>query len=338
MSNLGHNLYLGNILGPTGPVGPSGPLGPSGATGPVGPAGGATGPSGATGPVGPKGEVGASGFSFYGSINHYIDLNDSTTDIGKTFTITALTGLAYNEGSRIRIYDLNTSPCFMEGVVTYYTPLSTNLSLSIDYKVGGCAGSNWNINLGGSVGATGPTGPAGSSFSLSTSANTKVLYNDQGSVSNSNLYYKETTEDINYFGINESDPGLALDVSGDSKIKGNFSVSGNIATTGNLEVHDITSTTYLSLETGYLVCDPVNNTPVKYIIPSIEYQLLDTTTNVATYTLSSSCKGPEWLIIWDATEQQIIQPSVYTVNGDQITFSNPSTLPMGGLDIRHIKI
>jgi len=204
--------------------------------------------------------------------------------------------------------------------------------------VGSCAGSNWNINLGGSVGATGPTGPAGSAFSLSSSSNTKILYNDQGNVSASNLYYKDTSEDINYFGINEPSPGLALDVSGDSKIKGNFSVSGNAAITGNLEVHDINLTTYTSLETGYLVCDPVNNTPVKYLIPSMEYQALDTTTNVATYTLSSSCKGEEWLIIWDPNTQQMIQPNAYTVNGDQITFLNSSTLPMGGLDIRHIKI
>ena len=49
------NLFLGNILGATGPSGPQGIAGVTGATGPSGSPGGATGPSGLMGPSGPTG-------------------------------------------------------------------------------------------------------------------------------------------------------------------------------------------------------------------------------------------------------------------------------------------
>lgn len=50
---MNNTIYLGNIVGATGPSGATGPAGQSGATGPAGPVGSAGGATGPTGPAGP---------------------------------------------------------------------------------------------------------------------------------------------------------------------------------------------------------------------------------------------------------------------------------------------
>ena len=129
----------GSLIGPTGPSqGPSGPTGPSG---PIGP----------TGPVGPA----CSGTSV-----DALNLNDATTDVGKTVNITTESGKCWTVGQLIIVSYLNSTINYLIGKVTSYS--GTTLSFEIKKRVGTINNNQWVINVTGDLGPSGPTGPVGS--------------------------------------------------------------------------------------------------------------------------------------------------------------------------------
>ena len=156
-------IYLGNILGATGPTGPVGNTGPTGPLGGTGPSGG---PTGSTGPLGPEGSTGPSGPAgpgYVGTSTDAIDLNSSTTNVGQAFSVITQSGLAYEVGTLVRVFsgDSNIPGTlnYLEGIVSGYS--NALLSFSITKKVGTASSQNWKINVAGESGATGPTGPLG---------------------------------------------------------------------------------------------------------------------------------------------------------------------------------
>ena len=219
MSNS-HNVYLGNILGATGPIGP---IGPSGPVGPPGePGDNAAGPVGATGPSGPTGPQGDIGKGYSGIVTTSLDLTDSSTAPGQSVTVNAPVGLGYDAGSHIRLWDRTAgSTAYVEGTVTAYS--NTSLTFNIDQRVQGASPSDsWNLNIAGIMGATGPEGEAGSSAAVEGN-DRQLLYNDLGNIGGANAYYSEGAwpdEPNNYkLGIGIEGPTAALDVSGTARLR-----------------------------------------------------------------------------------------------------------------------
>lgn len=156
-------MYLGNILGATGPQGDGGATGPTGPMGPSGPSGG---PAGETGPTGPLGDAGATGPLHSGYVGLSIDtinLSSTASDVGQTFSVITQEDLAYQVGTLVRVFSNDSSvPAnlnYLEGIVTGYS--TTTLQFSVTKKVGTAQSSNWKINLAGEIGSSGPTGPSG---------------------------------------------------------------------------------------------------------------------------------------------------------------------------------
>lgn len=148
------NLYIGNILGATGPVGPSGPSGPTGPMGVTGPAGGATGPSGATGPTGPTGPTPDCSGTTTNS------LNTISYTVGATLTVTSQAGKCWATGQTLLIKDSSNTSFFIISVVSYDSTTGVLSGTVVD--TGGIGSFNsWNISLTGETGATGPIGPIG---------------------------------------------------------------------------------------------------------------------------------------------------------------------------------
>ncbi len=168
---MNNTLYIGNLLGATGPVGPEGPLGQGGATGPAGPAGssgGATGPVGASGPTGPSGEAGATGpsSSYQGTSSTSINLSDATnlkvngtvtfaTDESKSWTV-GQTVIATTSLSGFADHNITFEVTSYNGTALVGKILSLNGTATI---------ASWIINLAGPIGSTGPLGPTGPSGS-----------------------------------------------------------------------------------------------------------------------------------------------------------------------------
>jgi hypothetical protein len=157
------NLYIGNILGATGPSGPPGPSGSagpsgiSGATGATGPAGGpvgATGPSGVTGATGPIGpQVNCNGQSTN-------TINAVSYQASSTLSLTADTYRCWFTGQTLLVINTLGTTYFVGTVISYDSSTGA-LSLTLLERVGVGSFSSWNISLTGERGPTGPAGAAG---------------------------------------------------------------------------------------------------------------------------------------------------------------------------------
>tara|TARA_Y100000588_G_scaffold376067_1_gene453291 strand:- start:175 stop:957 length:783 start_codon:yes stop_codon:yes gene_type:complete len=258
--------------------------------------------------------------------------------LGNSLTVTADSGLAYNAGSRIRLTSNNNDLCFLEGLVSYYTPLNTDITFTIDYVAGSCSDNSWNINVAGQVGATGPAGPTGpDGAALNTNYDTQLLYNNNGSISYTVAAYDDSNQ---YIGIGHKSPDTLFDVSGDSKFRGNVTITGDLYITGSgkLNVDNVELTQHNSTESGIMVIDPDQvNSPVKYFIPKMEHEQFQGDSTTSTFHLSTECKGPEWLFIHDDYMGTQRSPVEYTiVNKTGIVFSDPSNYPYGQISVRHL--
>jgi len=149
---MSNNLYIGNILGATGPMGPAGPSGADGADG---------SPGGATGPTGPSGVSGATGPApnCNGTSSDTISL--ASVIIGNTITINASTGRCWGTGQVLLIAAAVDAGDFIVLNVTSYDSATGIIIGTISFKDGITSYSSWNVTLTGEVGATGPRGPAG---------------------------------------------------------------------------------------------------------------------------------------------------------------------------------
>tara|TARA_Y100000310_G_scaffold120373_1_gene119138 strand:- start:6230 stop:7156 length:927 start_codon:yes stop_codon:yes gene_type:complete len=308
---MSKNIYLGNILGGTGPTGPTGPIGNIGPSGATGPAGGPTGPIGGTGPTGP---VGPTGPSYYSISATSLDLNVPSTAPGQNVTIVVDADLAYSEGSHIRVFDRTAgSDAYIEGVVTQYS--NTSLTLNVNKRISGpAASSNWNVNLAGIIGATGPEGDVGPA-ALPGGTDSQLLVNDDNSIGGANLYYQIDEDNDVFFGINEKFPEVALEVSGKARVK----------------VMDQASSTDLYP----IVIDGVKN-ELKWK-PKLEVypESFAGDGSMTNFQLASAPVSKEYLII--AVDGLIRHPDTYQIYGTTLSF-DINDPPMGEIDIRNIII
>ena len=176
-----NNLYLGNILGATGPIGPVGPSGNIGATGPSG------SPGGATGPTGPSGSIGATGPSGLtpncsGTSTTSINLASSSSNVGQSITIIASTYRCWSTGQVLLIKE-NLLTAYLVAQVTTYNSTTGQLTFSVLHKNGIGTFSNWEISMTGPVGPAGPIGPAGPAREDSTTVTTSLTITGENTVS-----------------------------------------------------------------------------------------------------------------------------------------------------------
>jgi hypothetical protein len=226
MADFHKNIYLGNVLGATGPIGPIGPSGASGPEGPAGDPGGPSGPIGASGPMGPTGPTGA---SFATISNTSLDLSQPETAPGQEVTVLVDTGLAYTEGTRVRVYDRTAgSYSFLEGEVKSYS--NDALVILVDKRSqqnSTLFSDSWNVNLAGLVGATGPEGPTGPQPRLNGEPN-QLLGNKDGFIDGTQLYYTSGElvgdPDRHRLGVGVVEPTVSLDASGQIKTRGTLSI------------------------------------------------------------------------------------------------------------------
>ena len=141
-------IYLGNVLGatgPSGPIGPTGPAGEDGATGQCPCDDGATGPTGAVGPTGPS-------VSYVGSSSDTIDLSTLTGGNSLSFQLFEVAdSLSYTAGSNLRVYSNNSS---IPGDENYFVGLVSNYSgtvvtVVVELVVGTSESNDWGITLDG---------------------------------------------------------------------------------------------------------------------------------------------------------------------------------------------
>ena len=117
-----------------------------------------------------------------------------------------------------------------------------------------------------------------------------------------------------FVGIKNSDPLAELDVSGSLRIG--------------------TTASSTSLTSGHLVINPASGF-VHVATPRSEYQTLDGDGTIASFVLNSSCRGKEWLFLWDKVDKTLIYPDRYSVNNTILTF-NAGQIPAGDIEVRHI--
>ena len=148
------NLFLGNILGATGPSGPQGIAGVTGATGPSGSPGGATGPSGLMGPSGPTGPFPDC------SDTISLTLNLATFTVGQNATLPVNPNKCWAAGQTLLILNSNKN-AYILGRVNSYDVSTGTLSILVISILGDGQHSSWTISIGGEIGPTGPIGPQG---------------------------------------------------------------------------------------------------------------------------------------------------------------------------------
>ena len=123
-------------------------------------------------------------------------------------------------------------------------------------------------------------------------------------------------DDINnYVGVQTEVPSHQVDISGD------------------LRIRKVVASNHHN-DSGHLVINPVSGI-VNYIVPKMEYQLLAGNGTLRDFTLTSQCRGKEWLLIWDPNLSIWMNPNEYEVNGTTLTFDVDST-PPGTFEVRHI--
>ena len=168
---MNNTLYIGNIIGATGPVGSTGPSGGSGATGPrgpVGPSGGETGATGPQGPTGPSGESGATGpaTSYQGTSTTSINLSDTiNVKVNGTITFATEESKSWTVGQTV-IATTGLSGFTDHNIVLEVTSYNGTALVGKILSLNGTATiSSWIINLAGTIGSSGPVGPTGPSGS-----------------------------------------------------------------------------------------------------------------------------------------------------------------------------
>ena len=152
------NLFLGNIMGATGPSGPIGPSGYTGATGPSGSPGGATGPSGKMGPTGPSGPTPDC------SDTISLTISKIAYSIGSTISITASSGKCWVTGQTLLLSSSDGASYFVT-TVTSYNSVTGAISLNVLTAQGAGTHNTWHLSITGRVGVMGATGPIGPSSS-----------------------------------------------------------------------------------------------------------------------------------------------------------------------------
>ncbi len=308
----GKNIFLGNVLGATGPVGASGPTGPGGwpgATGPSGSPGGATGPTGATGPSGIQGGTGPTAL-LTGYSNTSLSLSNINTGDSVTFVVNSA-DLQYHAGSHLKLCATGYSPTeYVQGTATYYS--DTTLTINVTDFYGSNESNYWKVAIAGERGYQGNMGATGPEGSLGPLSNNFFVKSDNGVASAGVLYQEPNT---NYIGVETLSPSHQIDISGDLRIR-------KIEETGTFT------------ESGHLVVDPASGI-VNYMVPKMEYQLLAGNGTLRDFTLTSQCRGREWLLIWDPNLSIWMNPNEYEVNGTTLTFDVDST-PPGTFEVRHI--
>ena len=306
---MANNLYIGNVIGATGPAGPSGVAGPSGASGLLGPTGPSGGPVGATGPTGPSGLSGATGPAtiLTGIATGSVDL--SQVFEGTSVTITVPSNMALSEGSYVKVCDsTGLGEQYFNGSISQY--IGTSMTISAEYTEGSETFEEWKVAIAGQqgpsglIGATGPIGGFGV-------VNENYYYRALNSAPTSGSLYHGGS---NYIGVNTIVPEAQLDIDGE------------------LRVRSTPSSTDLS--SGHLVVDPASGF-VHVAAPRSEYQTLDGDGVIASFTLNSPCRGKEWLFLWDKVNDRLIYPDTYSVNNTILTF-NAGSIPPGDIEVRHI--
>ena len=124
--------------------------------GPTGPSAGATGPTGPSGPSGPSGPAGP---DCSGTSTTELNLNNVSTAIAASFSITTQAEKCWTDGTLVIVSYTGSTNDYLIGRVTSYS--GTTLTFSVIKRNGTVTQSNWNINLTGDVGPSGPTGPVG---------------------------------------------------------------------------------------------------------------------------------------------------------------------------------
>jgi hypothetical protein len=323
--NNSHNIYLGNVLGATGPVGPIGPSGPEGP-----PGDNVNGPVGATGPAGPAGPQGDIGKGYSGIVTTSLDLTDPSTAPGQSVTVNAPVGLGYDAGSHIRLWDRTAgSTAYIEGTVTAYS--NTSLTFNIDQRVQGSSPSDsWNLNIAGIMGATGPEGQDGPSAAVEGN-DRQLLYNDLGNIDGANVYYSEgasQSEPNNYkLGIGVEVPTAALDVSGTVRLRNVLHVDWS-----NLAQPSIT---------GVLMLDSGNGTVYFKEAPKLRAHSFVGDGTATSFALGSfpdykPPEGPEYLMV--SIDGLVDPPEDYEIvqspEGTYVLKFNDA--PWGSIDVRDI--
>ncbi len=304
------NIYLGNILGGTGPTGPVGPIGNTGPLGATGPEGG---PDGATGPTGPSGPTGPIGPSFAAISTTNLDLSLSDTAPGQNVTLAVPAGLAYTEGSYIRVYDRTAgSDAHLEGTVTQYS--NETLVFTVKERVEGTIpSSSWNVNLAGIQGATGPEGETGPT-ALVAGNNSQLQYNSNGGFAGADIYYVPAVDEV-FVGINEANPQVSLDVNGHAMIR-------EMDQAGSNDIYPV-------------AVDGADN-ELKWR-PKLEvvHESFTADGTASVFQLATAPVAEQYLII--AIDGIIRHPDTYQVNGNALSF-DINDPPMGEVDIRNIII
>jgi hypothetical protein len=309
----GRNLFLGNVLGPTGPIGPAGPEGPSGSTGPSGAAGtpgGATGPIGSIGISGLSGGIGATGPTVNMTGYSTTSLNLDTVSTGDTITFTVYPSkLEYNVGSYVKFCSTGVNKEYLEGPITYYS--QNTLSITTENIYGDGQFDRWNLGIVGTKGDKGEMGATGPAGSLGSVPSNYFVRSNNNGMSDVGIMYQDPSEP--FVGINTTNPQSHLDVS------------------GTLRSRKIDQGT--DLTSGHVVIDPVSGI-LHYIVPKMDYQLLAGDGETSAFTLTSSCRSKEWLLIWDPNNKRMYNPNEYEVNGTTLTFDHDSK-PPGSFEVRH---
>ena len=301
------NLFLGNVMGATGPAGPegAGPIGPTGATGPVGSAGGATGP---TGPLGPSGLMGPTGPGVLVTGLSETSVNLGITSVGDEVQLAVPAGMQFNVGSYVKACSTGVNYEYFQGSVTYYQ--NTSLKIKTDYVDGAGIFEYWKIGIGGKIGEQGPMGATGPQGAVGQVLD-GFYVKSNNSMADSGVLF----EDAGNIAVGHISPQVELDVSGEIR---------------SSTISEVTSFTPLS---GNVVVDPAQGV-FSYRIPKIEREIFAGDTVTAAFTLQSDCRGSEWLMVWDPISMQFISPNSYTVNGKSVTFDNDQ-IPDNDLDVRH---
>ena len=306
----GKNLFLGNVLGATGPMGPSGPSGPSGLAGPTGPSGspgGATGPSGVTGPTGPSGATGPTAI-VTGYSQTTLNLSSVSTGDSLTFTMHS-SDIQYHIGSHIKFCSTGYSPQeYVQGTTSYY--VGTTLKMDVSEFYGTNESSYWKVAIAGERGSEGLQGATGPEGSLGALSNNYFVKSNAG-VAEAAVLYQDDNFNV---GVKTTSPTHTFDVS------------------GNLRVRKVDAAP--STDSGHLVINPVSG-GVHYMVPKMEYQLLAGNGTLRDFTLTSQCRGKEWLLIWDPNLSLWMNPNEYEVDGTTLTFDVDS-IPPGTFEVRHI--
>lgn len=311
---MAQNLYIGNILGATGPAGPSGIAGPSGASGLMGPTGPAGGPTGATGPIGPSGNMGATGPDGFTplmtGLGTNAGLNLSTLVTGSIVSFTVVSGLQFTVGSYIKACNATGSANhYVQGEVSFYG--GTTLSLDVNYIQGGETYSSWKLATAGYVGPQGQMGATGPAGGVGV-VNEGYYFRTLNNAPDSGVLYHNNSND--YVGVNTVNPDAQLDISGDLRIRTTHASS--------------------ALTSGHLVINPASGY-VHSVTPKLDYQILDGDGSIQSFVLESPCRGKEWLLLWDMTAEKLISPNDYSVNNTILTFDS-TKIPAGDIEARNI--